>query len=238
MAVAPKYRIGDVVHSIESASLGELDAYKIGSIHQKSPGVWVYQIYIEKRPPDQQTVEDRIDLRYNANLFYEETELVDLCTAVNLAINNVQARINRIFLMLGNCGTDEPIPSVPQGDARFNLRDVVWIKASADLGFIETHKVIEIHRAPGTAEYIYRLDTDGATIPTNPLRNAAAVKWEWPVLYFRERELVSQCEALNMVMAALERKISRLLAIKLVLCEQPTPPNPTNPTNPTGSGSN
>jgi hypothetical protein len=231
MALGPKYRIGDVVYSVESATLGELDAYKIGAISQKSPGVWVYQFYIEKRPPDQQTVEDRIDLRSTWGLFYEESELTDVCTAVHLAILNVQARINRTSILLQKCGTDEP--ATPPG-ARFNLGEVVWIKASADIGFLETHKVIEIHRAPSAAEYIYRLDTDGAKIPTNPLRSVSAVKWEWPVLYFRERELVSECEALNMVMVALERKISRLLAIKLTICTVTPPPGPGS-SNPTGS---
>lgn len=234
MALGPKYRIGDVVHSVESASLGELDAYRIGSISQKSPGVWVYRFYIEKRPPDQQTVEDRIDLRTNWGLFYEESELTDVCTAVNLAILNVQARINRVSVQLQKCGSEAPAD--PPNGARFSLRDVVWIKASADIGFLETHKVIEIHRAPDAAEYIYRLDTDGATIPTNPLRSVSAVKWEWPVLYFRERELVSECEALNMVMVALERKISRLLAIKLTICNTAPPgPGTSGSSNPTGS---
>jgi hypothetical protein len=225
MALGPKYKIGDVVYSVESASLGELDAYRIGSIHQKSPGVWVYQFYIEKRPPDQQTVEDRIDLRSTWDLFYEETDLTDLCTAVHLAVLNVQARINRVTLLLQNCGTD--VPAIIPNNARFSLTETVWIKASADIGFLETHKVIEIHRAPDAAEYIYRLDTDGsAKIPTNPLRSVSAPSWDWPVLYFRERELVSQCEALNMVMVALERKISRLLAIKLTLCTVTPPPGP------------
>lgn len=235
MAQGPRYRIGDVVHSVESAALGELDAYKIGSIHQKSPGVWVYQIYIEKRSPDQQTVEDRIDLRTTWDLFYEESELTDVCSAVNLAINNIQARINRATNQLQNCGTD--IPATNPKNPRFSLTETVYVKASADIGFVETHTVIEIHRAPDTAEYIYRLDTDGARIPTNPLRSVSAVKWEWPVLYFRERELVSQCEALNMIMAALERKISRLLAIRLVLCTVPTPPGPgsSGGSNPSGS---
>lgn len=218
MAVGPKFRIGDVVYSVESASLGELDAYKIGSIHQKSPGVWMYQFYIEKRPPDQQTVEDRIDLRYSTNLFYEETELTGLCDAVQIALNNVQIRMNRACTAREQCGTNEQTPIIPVNGSRFSLNDTVYIKASADIGFLETHQVIEIHRAPDVAEYIYRLNTDGAKIPTAPLRNDAAVKWEWPVLYFRERELVSQCEALDSVVLALERKVSRLLGIKLALC--------------------
>lgn len=223
MPTKPTYNIGDVVYSVESAALGELDAYRIGSIHQKAPGFWVYQIYINKRPPDQQTVEDRIDLRTTSNLFFEESDLTGLCGAVHLAVLNVQSRINNIFLKLQNCGTGAD----PIGVPRFDLNNVVHIKASAEIGFLETHKVIEIHRAPDTAEYIYRLDTDGAKIATNPLFSVSAPKSEWPVLYFRERELISECEALNIVMAALERKIARLLAIKLALCTH----------NPSGSGS-
>lgn len=218
MAVGPKFRIGDIVYSVESASLGELDAYRIGAIAQKSPGIWVYQFYIEKRPPDQQTVEDRIDLRYSTNLFYEESELTGMCDAVQLALINLQARMNRVCQLLANCGTAEHTPIIPINGSRFSLRDTVYIKASADIGFLETHQVIEIHRAPDVAEFVYRLNTDGAKIPTAPLRHESAQKWEWPVLYFRERELVSQCEALNMVVAALDRKISRILAIKLALC--------------------
>jgi len=149
-----------------------------------------------------------------------------MCSAVNLAINNVQGRINRAQSLLTHCGSEE-VPAPPSNDARFSLNDIVYIKASADLGFLETHKVIEIHRAPDTAEYIYRLDLDGATIPTAPLRNAQAVKWEWPVIYFRERELISQCEALNLLLAALDRKMARLLNIKLTLC----PADPTTGSN-------
>lgn len=227
MPTKPTYNIGDVVYSKESAALGELDAFKIGSIHQKSPGVWVYQFYINKRPPDQQTVEDRIDLRTTSNLFFEESDLINLCGALHLAITNVQARINKVFVRQQICGTGAD----PVGVPLFDLNNVVHIKASAEIGFLETHKVIEIHRAPDSAEFIYRLDTDGAKVSTNPLFSVSAPKSEWPVLYFRERELVSECQALNMVMAALERKISRLLAIKLALCVS----NPTEGSNPSGS---
>lgn len=222
MATGPFYKINDIVYLSESAHLGELDAFKIGAIHQAQPGRWVYQIFIEKRPPDTQTVEDRDDLRFTRQLFYEEAELLTLCEAVDTALANMQFRMNKTLdLLAGLCGGTFPAPVVKQGDSKFSIGDVIFIKASANKGFLEHYKVTDIHKQPSVAEYVYELDIHGtAKVTTNAL---VLNKPLFRQLFFREPELIDQCEALNTVVIALERKVLRLLAIKEAFCPSPEP---------------
>lgn len=215
----PLYRIGDIVYLNESANLGELEAYKIGAIQQAQPGRWVYQIFIEKRPPDSQTVEDRDDLRFPHELFFDEVDLLTLCEANNIALNNVQNRINRLMNELTNCasgstGTHPGPGPIPKGDARFSIGDNIFVKASANLGFLETYKVTNIHKRPGVAEFMYELDIHGTAKVNNPYLNLNKFRQ----MFFREPELIDLCEALNTALIALDRKIARLLAIKAAFC--------------------
>ena len=222
MATAPFYKINDIVYLAESANLGELDAFKIGAIHQANPGRWVYQIFIEKRPPDSQTVEDRDDLRFPRQMFYEEAELLTLCQAVDTALHNLQHRMNNMLSRQAElCGPTFPGPVVPKGDSKFNIGDVIFIKASANKGFLEHYKVTDIHKQPSITEYTYELDIHGtAAVTTNAL---VLNKPLFRQLFFRESELIDQCEALNTVVVALERKVLRMLSIKETFCPSPEP---------------
>jgi len=223
---APRFKIGEVVYLVESAALGELEAYKIGGLRQTSPNTWVYQIYIEQKPPAEQTVGDRIDLKESREMFYEESELFTLCEAVQTAINNVEIRINRTQFMLDECngvgeGTySNPTPIEPPApgpnESRYNINDTVYVKASANLGFLEDYQVSGIMKQPDSREYIYSLTlTTSKLSPGLTLSGKPRFKNN---IYFKERELVTRCEALNLAFIALNRKMARLLALKVSLC--------------------
>lgn len=212
---APRYKIGDIVYLIESASLGELEAYKIGALSSREAGTWVYQIFIDQRPTvSGQTVEDRFDLRNPTELYFDESEVTDLCDAINLALNNIQGRMNRAMSLTEECPTTG-LPLVPAGAPRFEIDDTVVIKASANIGFIEAFKVVHIYKDPGEAQYIYKLNTHGK-VPTAYDFKIRSDKYN--ELFFREQELMTQCEGLNAILLALDRKIARLLALKAAHC--------------------
>jgi hypothetical protein len=206
---APIFSLNEIVYLAESASLGELEAYRIGAIKQASADVWLYQIFIDQKPPAEQTVGDRIDLKEPEELLFEESELIGLCSAVNTAIKNVEQRINKTQNLIAECETTG-LPPVVIGAPTFAIGDTVFIKASASIGFIETYKVVSIHRVQDSQEFTYELDLTSARF-NNGLRQTMQ-------LFFKERELVDKCTALNLSLAALDRKISRLLTIKFNLC--------------------
>lgn len=212
---APIYRIGDVVYLVESASLGELEAYKIGAISSREQGGWVYQIFIDMRPTVAgQTVEDRFDLRNPTELYFDESEITDLCDAVDLALTNIQGRMNRNMSLIAECPTTG-LPVIPAGAPKFEIDDTVIIKASADIGFIEAYKVVQIYRAPNEAQYVYRLNTHGKVQPATDFKIRSD---KFNELFFREQELMTLCDALNTTLLALDRKIARLLALKAAHC--------------------
>lgn len=221
---APLYKIGDIVYLVESAALGELEAYKIGSIQQLSADKWVYKIYIEQKPPTEQTVGDRVDLKETREMFYEEIELFGLCEAIDTAINNVEIRINRTQFMLDECegvGSTwiDPIPVAPPnpgpGESRYAIDETVYVKASANIGFLEDYKVSGIFK-PDNREFLYHLVLTSVKIaPQLTLSGKPRFKNN---IYFKERELVTKCEALTLAMASLSRKMSRLLSLKMNLC--------------------
>lgn len=213
MSAAPIYKIKDVVYLIESAALGELEAYRVGAIHQQADGVWIYQIFIEQKPPAEQTVGDRIDLKSATGMAYYESDLTDLCGALVSSIANVQSRINRYNnLYVSECTPSagyEP-EAIASGAPRFSIGQQIYVRASAQIGFVETHTVTHIHKVPESAEFMYQLDLTTAKTVDRPITG--------PTLYFKEREFVNKCEAFDLVLAALDRKMVRLLSLKLAYC--------------------
>lgn len=230
---APKFKIGEVVYLSEPATLGELDAFRIGAIHQKSANTWIYQIFIEQKPPREQTVGDRIDLKESRNLFYDEGELLTLCEAVELAISNIQVRINRMQLIQDGCSATvganpPPAPQIEPGAPLFENNSVVFIRASANIGFLESYRVLRTHKIPSSNEYMYELNlfssANNTSIPVLTEQDSRVIDR----LYFKERELITKCDAALAALNALDRKMVRLLGIKLALCTDEI----------TGSGSN
>lgn len=223
---APKFKIGDVVYLVESAALGELEAYKIGGLKQVTAGTWVYQIYIEQKGPTEQTVGDRVDLKEPREMFYEEIEVFTLCEAIQTAINNLVIRINRIQFQIDECQgivettyiDPKPIPQPTPGpnEPRYEIGDTVYIKNSANIGFLEPYTVTTINKQPDSREFIYDLDLTTTKI-TPQVTQGGKPRFRQDI-FFKERELITRCDAVVLVMAALQRKMSRLLALKAMHC--------------------
>ena len=96
----PLYSEGDIVYLVESASIGSLEAVAIESISSYN-GTWVYKLRSPTlRLAPGTTYGDRISLVTNGDVFYQEKELCDLCTALNIAKDVLESRLNSINSML------------------------------------------------------------------------------------------------------------------------------------------
>ncbi|MEM3000680.1 MAG: hypothetical protein QXP41_00610 [Candidatus Nitrosocaldus sp.] len=238
MPATPKFRINDVVYLVESAALGELEAYRIGALRQHTDGDWIYDIYIDQKPPAEQTVGDRIDLKTTVDASFHESDLATLCEALNIAIYNVQSRINRysnIYTtecgasiditgtsmpttgtdMTTGTGTDHIPPLVPSSSGtstkpKFSIGQTVYVRSSAQIGFLEPHIVTNIHMAPTASEFVYQLDLTTVKNVYRPITGT--------IIYFKERELLNKCDALRFAISALNSKMMRFLGLKLAHC--------------------
>jgi hypothetical protein len=222
MATKPTYKIGDIVYLAESAAAGELEAYKISSIKQLVAGKWLYTVNINQKSPAEQTIMDRVDLKFPTSLLYDETELIPFCEAVDAAITNMNNRITRLNVKYTDCidtstgGTGLPIDeSTPEGNSKFSIGDTVYIRASAALGFIEGYKIVTVHQDPTYKNFTYTIDL------TNTTLKAGLPRYK-DNLFFRERELLTLCQSLDMAISALNRKLAILVSKKESLCNNDT----------------
>jgi hypothetical protein len=170
------------------------------------------------KPPAQATVGDRIDLRrvnrtnkstpgirFPADpiVFYNEEELLPLCEALTLVVDNLDKRLTRIQPIKNGC---KPVPFTTDGSPRFNIDDTIWFAASARAGFLETAKVKAINTLPaGTAtnrlRFVYELSTKSH-------------------LYFMEDELIDQCEAVDLVISSLNNQLAGMQQKLATQCKQ------------------
>lgn len=96
----PLFDEGDTVYLVESASIGSLEAVVIENITSHN-GSWVYKLRNPTlRLSPGTTYGDRISLVTNGDVFYQERELCDLCTALNIAKDVLESRLNKINSML------------------------------------------------------------------------------------------------------------------------------------------
>lgn len=240
---APRYQIDEVVYLRASAALGELESYRVGAVQDRGIG-WVYQIFIDSRPPAEWTLGDRIDLKEERLLFFTEEELVSLCEALDLAATALAGTIARVKSQIddfcANTGDEPPVftartprENVP---ARWSVGDEVAIEASAKRGFVEIHNVTNIHKYPQQNVYVYELDIFGdrreramlGKCPGIPVLNIGLDSYQktgyprdgYPKqLYFQETELMTKCEALEMAEGVLERKLIYIMMKHAAFCE-------------------
>lgn len=217
----PKFAIGEIVYLAEPAASGELEAYRISSV-RKTGNNWIYSVDINQKPPAEQTVGDRIDLKSPLSFLFEETELITLCEALDSAILSLESRITRLNLKYTDCldnstfGDGAPLDeSVPDGYPKFQIGDIACIRASAALGFIEGYNVVSIHKPPTYNKYTYTLNLTNTTVQAGLPRFKDN-------LYFKQSELLTSCEALNMAISTLDRKLAALTKKKESLCPNTT----------------
>jgi hypothetical protein len=98
------------------------------------------------------------------------------------------------------------------------------------MGVLEQYEVEHVHKIPSSTEFSYDLDLTKrrSTIfdEFGGIRFIEQPQFRDPI-FFKERELVTECEALILALEALDRKMSRLLNVKLRLCTEELTPDGT-----------
>lgn len=93
----PKFDIGDIIYLEESAKLGFLESYSISTVRQDADGTWIYSISVPMRPPhNNMTYGDRITLRNDIVFEIAESDIIDFCDAVDLAISTKQSELSKL----------------------------------------------------------------------------------------------------------------------------------------------
>lgn len=95
MPTTPKYDINDVIYLEASARIGFLEAYKVTNV-VRSRSRWLYTVDVEQRPPAEPTIGGYIDIKQGRMLWFDESELTDLHTALLLAKNALELKLNNI----------------------------------------------------------------------------------------------------------------------------------------------
>ncbi len=208
MPTTPLYRRGESVYLRSSAEIGKLDSFKITSIRQVQSGRWIYEISISKKPPHHALIGDSYDSRINErSIFYAESELITICEALDIVVNNFQRQITTLENQIDSKCSDyggEPIPGVDE--PRWAIDDIVYYDASARLGFLEKTKITDIYEVgiqPGSKRTRYRYK----------------VRTKNPRITFREDELISYCEAAAKALISLQADHDAAVAKQSTLCQ-------------------
>lgn len=102
----------------------------------------------------------------------------------------------------------------------YDVGDVVYLRESAALGFLEAVRISGVMRAKGTWMYSVSARAPGPTAVTHHgdrINSVAAM-----ILYFTESEFVPVCDALALAEANAQRQLQRLQAQRASLCVEPT----------------
>ena len=99
---------------------------------------------------------------------------------------------------------------------KYRIDDVVYLNASAKLGFLESYRVSSIHQVTAT-KWVYRIAITQFAPATFTNEDAVSYK-NITNLYFDEGELLSYCEASSEQIASLERKLNAAVAARIGKC--------------------
>lgn len=102
----------------------------------------------------------------------------------------------------------------------FKIDDVVYLRSSAQIGFLEAYKVIRIFQTRND-QYTYAIDINKRPPSAQTLGDHIDLKGV-RTLYFTEDELLTFCEAETLVVQNLERRLREERARLAARC--PTPP--------------
>jgi hypothetical protein len=92
----PLYRINDIVYLRESAAIGSIEALRITDVSSYQ-NTWVYKVASSiNSPRAPSTFGDRISHVTGAVLYYTQSEFCDLCTALNIAKDVLEKRLQVI----------------------------------------------------------------------------------------------------------------------------------------------
>lgn len=205
MGAKPLFKRGEVAYLANSTIIGRLDSFRIGNSKQIAPGVWVYDIRVHKKPPHRSTIGDTYDKRLpEGTLAYREEELITFCDAVQRCINSLERQIASVTgKQAAICPGTDTDPTRDPFEPRFEVGELVHIDASARIGFFHCARVTSITEVgiqPGSrkARFVYFLDITGSHRPGQ--------------IYFREDELITECEACIKVLNSLDGQLQEMIA--------------------------
>lgn len=92
----PAYGVGEVVYLRESAALGILEAVRISEVRSRS-GNWIYSIQARaSQPVASSTYGDRISQVTGQVLYFDESELITQCAALDIMEATVLSNLMKI----------------------------------------------------------------------------------------------------------------------------------------------
>lgn len=96
-AAAPIYNIGQIVYLRDSAAIGFLEAYIIGSIAHQPDGRIVYTLVTSlKQPSAVLTIGDRITGQKALPIKFFESDLIGYVEALDMCIQNLQTQLSTL----------------------------------------------------------------------------------------------------------------------------------------------
>lgn len=98
----------------------------------------------------------------------------------------------------------------------YSVGDVVYLRESAGLGFLEAVRISEVRSR--SSEWIYSIQAR-ASQPNSVSYGDRISHVNGQVLYFSESELISQCEALTIMEAAVSANLIKIQQMKTNLCD-------------------
>lgn len=94
--------------------------------------------------------------------------------------------------------------------------DVIYLRESAMLGFLESYEISGIEFNPGSNQWVYKISVRykhpaSTSIDANQLQPVRQ-------LYFREAELINLCEALDIAITETENRLTKLKDVRNAQC--------------------
>jgi hypothetical protein len=104
---------------------------------------------------------------------------------------------------------------------KYKVDDIVYLRSSAVIGFLETAKISGLHTHQN--QWIYTIYAGGATVVPNSTYGDRKSLLDKTTMYFSESEFQTLCEALPMVRANLQDRLNKIdAAIQINGCEPGT----------------
>lgn len=102
----------------------------------------------------------------------------------------------------------------------YNIGDILYLRESAALGFLEVAKISGISLSQ--QGWIYATEAK-AGFPRSPAHTGDRITTvQGMILYFSENEFVVQCDAMALVEANLVAQLGRIQAQRASICAEPT----------------
>jgi len=199
----PLYKLNDAIYLEESATLGFLESYRVDGIeYDTESGQWLYLAVIRMNGPETDTVIDSYNLRKIQRLRFGENKITDICGALDLAIAKLQANLTQLTLKLDLVGESE----IKSESPKFSIDDVVYLRESAILSFIEQFTISNIRLDNSTLNWHYQVTRIDA--------NQRLLRDTW----FEEDELLVLSQALDLAILRLTHRLQELTAMKESMC--------------------